>query len=225
MTLQMPTSSIIRPHGVIREGTVDDIPQMVDIHSRVFPDTLMANLGRDYLETYYQNVLTFSGGIVIVAQLDGNIAGFASGLVNPERFYRSVVRNSWKTAGYIVKGIFRNPGLLSVIPYSIGRVFRSTPRTSSQNTCELSFIAMRPETAGKGIGKELASEFLKRSREKGAEVVRLTTHAEHNDATNNFYAALGFKVTRTFRQCHGCLTNEYVYPTSVPHGSESSLCD
>jgi len=203
----------------LREATKEDIPEVVAIHSQVFPNTVMTQLGRNYLKDYYRKVLSFRGGIILVAEIDGVLMGFASGLIQPELFYRTIVKTGWKTVGYVLKGVFLKPRLLSVIPYSIARVFRSTPRTNQENTCEMSFIAMLPEAAGKGVGKELAIEFVKHSRERGATVVKLTTHAESNEATNNFYTSLGFTIHRTFRQCHGCLTNEYVFPTSIPRSS------
>ena len=194
-----------------------DIPALVDTHAAVFPETVMAKLGRGYLTAYYQRVRKFDDGIVVIAERDGKLVGFASGFIRPERFYRNMIGNAWSLIVPLITGLIRRPGLLQLVPYSVGRVFRSTPTPPTVSSCELAFIAVQPQAAGKGVGKELANQFLRTSWEKGAEFVRLTTHAESNEATNNFYASLGFRVQRTFRQCRGCLTNEYVYSRRHSH--------
>src|ERR1051325_1975268 len=111
---------------VIRDATLEDIPAILGVHEQAFPETVMVQLGRDYLKMYYRNGWQCDGTIALVAEIGNEIVGYASGSVQPEKFYRKMVRNSWRVAGTLLRGLMRRPSLLASVPYSIGRVFRST---------------------------------------------------------------------------------------------------
>jgi ribosomal protein S18 acetylase RimI-like enzyme len=70
-------------------------------------------------------------------------------------------------------------------------------------------IAVRPESAGKGIGKWLVEAFCKELANRGATAVCLTTDRDKNDQVNQFYQRLGFQLSQTFVTPEGRAMNEY----------------
>ena len=70
-------------------------------------------------------------------------------------------------------------------------------------------IAVKPDMAGKGVGRLLVTAFLEAMSRKGAAAVSLTTDRDSNDRTNRFYQELGFRIDRVFVTAEGRRMNEY----------------
>ena len=71
-------------------------------------------------------------------------------------------------------------------------------------------IAVHPEFQGRGVGTQLVEAFCQELAERGAPAVCLTTDRDNNEATNQFYQRLNFKLARSFITPEGRAMNEYV---------------
>ncbi|HWB85970.1 MAG TPA: GNAT family N-acetyltransferase [Bryobacteraceae bacterium] len=207
----------------IREATPNDIPGIVTIHQKAFSNFFLTKLGSEFLRKYYSLVLNYRSGIILVSEGQTVVSdsaglvsepqtvlhGFACGFVDPAEFYQLMWRTKLNFALPVLSALVLHPSLITKVLHGVQRIY--TPSSEwPVRSCELSSIAVTPETAGFGVGKILIRGFLTQARSMGARCVYLTTDADGNDAVNAFYLDVGFQHTRRFLQHEGRWMNEYV---------------
>jgi ribosomal protein S18 acetylase RimI-like enzyme len=193
----------------VRKACAEDLPGIVAIHQSAFSNFFLTRLGSDFLRKYYELVLSYHSGLILVVQGRGRLQGFACGFVDPSEFYQSMWHRRLAFAVPVLSALARHPSLVSKVLYGVRRIHAPAPEWPVRS-CELSSIAMAPERAGNGFGKTLIRAFLAEARAMDARCVYLTTDAEGNDAVNAFYRDVGFQHTRRFLQREGRWMNEYV---------------
>jgi ribosomal protein S18 acetylase RimI-like enzyme len=213
MTPTYPTNEHPSPidgrRGVVRIATTSDLPGIVEIHQKAFSHFFLTQLGSEFLRNYYALVLDYRSGIMLVSERPGVLEGFACGFVEPAEFYRLMWRSRRTFALPVLSALVRRPSLAAKVLSGVHRI--QTPESEwPARSCELSSIAVAPETSGTGLGKTLMRAFLAQARSMDAQCVYLTTDADGNDAVNAFYRDVGFKPTRRFLQRKGRWMNEYV---------------
>ncbi|HKE24419.1 MAG TPA: GNAT family N-acetyltransferase [Bryobacteraceae bacterium] len=194
--------------NVVRHAAVPDLPRIVEIHQRSFANFFLTRLGSEFLHRYYNLVLDYRSGIVLVSERQNALQGFACGFVDPADFYQRMWRARLTFAIPVLSALIRHPSLMMKVLYGVRRI-QSTASRWPERSCELSSIAVVPEKTGSGCGKALIESFLNKARSMDAHCVFLTTDAEGNDAANAFYRNVGFQQTRRFRQGGGRWMNEY----------------
>ena len=191
------------------QATTNDLPGIVDIHQKAFSHFFLTRLGSEFLRNYYGLVLDYRAGIMLVSEGPGALEGFACGFVDPAEFYQLMWRSRRIFALPVLSALVRHPSLATKVLYGVHRI--QTPASEwPARSCELSSIAVAPETSGNGLGKTLMRAFLAQARSMDAQCVYLTTDADGNDAANAFYRDVGFQPTRRFLQRKGRWMNEYV---------------
>lgn len=186
------------PAITLRQATSADLDEVVAVHVEAFPGFFLTQLGPAFLQGYYRAVLGFDAGCLLVAEMHGRVAGFVAGFADPCRFYSVFRRQPLTFAPAILAGLLRRPWLIARIFARIGAVLHRGRRTRDErgagNACELSSLAVDPRARHRGIGRKLVVAFVTEARERGLDVVRLTTDAQDNDRVNAFYAGLGFRL-------------------------------
>lgn len=201
-----------RPRGtpVIRNARPEDLEGIVAIHQKAFQHFFLTQLGPEFLRRYYAHVLRFPSGVILVSECGGSLNGFACGFGDPAKFYRSMWRHRLAFALPALRALFRNPSLAGHMISAVRRLQTSAIQAPVLS-CELSSIAVTPEAAGNGLGKELLRAFLEESWSRKARCVYLTTDAVGNEAANALYRDIGFQQSRCFQQPKGRWMNEYVF--------------
>lgn len=203
-------SDTVRPSSVVRTATTDDLASIVTIHQKAFRNFFLTGLGGDFLRKYYGLVLNYQLGIILVSESQQSaLEGFACGFVNPGAFYQLMWRTRLTFALPVLCALVLHPTLIPRVLYGVQRV-HSPAAEWPEWSCELSSIAITPQTSGNGFGKELIRAFLNQAHSMDARCVYLTTDAEGNDAANAFYRHVGFQYRRRFLQREGRWMNEYV---------------
>lgn len=217
----LPSTSREPVFGQVRPAKPTDLRAVAQVHVDSFPGFFLAALGPGVMRAYYELVLRYDQGILLLAESEGGVAGFVSGVVDAKRFYRVLAANKWRFALLVLMRLASRPGLVSRLLVNRRRLVRPEPpaHSLSEKTCELSAVAVRPEFAGKGLGKKLIRAFLEMARCKKATDVYLTTDARDNDAVNAIYQRLKFRLARTFDAPGRRPMNEYVL--SIPADGES----
>jgi ribosomal protein S18 acetylase RimI-like enzyme len=186
----------------------DDLPQVVDVHLKSFPGFFLTFLGHSFLALLYRNMQSDPESVVWVASSDGEIEGFVAGVMHQSGFYQRLIkRQKWAFAAAALGALLRRP---SIAPRLL-RALRQPAEAqhASAEACLMS-IAVRPESEGKGIGKQLVTAFCQELARRGVPGVCLTTDQDDNDRVNRFYQRLGFRLSRTFITPEGRAMNEYV---------------
>ncbi len=200
--------------SVVRNAAPKDLDAIVGIHQRAFGEFFLTQMGSSFLRMYYQFVLNYHAGILLVGEKHGAISGFVCGFADPAKFYQSMWLNRRDFALPALAALVRHPLLAANILQSVRRIQTSAAQ-GSQRSCELSSIAVVPELSGNGLGKTLLRSFLSESWSKLAEYVYLTTDASANDIANKLYCDVGFRQSRCFLQRKGRWMNEYVFHRSA----------
>jgi glycosyltransferase involved in cell wall biosynthesis/ribosomal protein S18 acetylase RimI-like enzyme len=206
-----PHTSLKRPlaGSIIRSATTRDLHDIVTIHRKAFDQFFLTRLGPGFLRMYYELVLGYRAGIVLVSEKHGILNGFVCGFVDPAEFYRLMWRHRRALAAPAMRAVLRRPWLAVNVMHAVRRLQTSAEQWPPKS-CELSSIAVAPEEAGNGLGKTLLRAFLDHSWSKRAQSVYLTTDAEANERANALYREMGFRQSRRFLQRKGRWMNEYV---------------
>jgi colanic acid biosynthesis glycosyl transferase WcaI len=195
----------------IRPARRIDLDAIVEIHTAAFRGFTLSDFGPEFLRRHYELVLDYEQCILQVAEAGGRIEGFVAGFVNPKAFYAELKRNKWRLMLPVLKAVPRRPWLVTRLVRVIlrGRSFMSRPETQEERFCELASVAVRPLSAGRGIGRTLVQALVEEARKRAARKVYLTTDAKDNRATNKFYQSLGFRLAETFLTPNRRVMNEY----------------
>ena|SRR5215469_3780122 len=192
----------------VRQASAVDICDIVEVHQKAFRHFFLTQMGSGFLQRYYELVLRYEAGIMLVGVHQSRVQGFACGFVNPAEFYRLMYRNLFRFLPPGISALFRNPSLLTGVLRGAKRIHHAASRETEQE-CELSSIAVSPTAARGGLGMKLARAFVSQAWAMNAGSVCLSTDAHGNEAANSLYERAGFQRTRQFLQHHGRWMNEY----------------
>ncbi|HMB03211.1 MAG TPA: GNAT family N-acetyltransferase [Isosphaeraceae bacterium] len=172
-----------------------DHTAIAGVHRSAFPGFFLTRMGAPFLAAYYGIVADFPGGILLVAEDGGRLAGFVSGFLDPCRFYEAMSAARGRLLWPTLRGVLRDPLLLPLILANRRRVGDAArpEGPGAALDCELSSIAVHPDAQGKGLGRELVRSFFDAAAERGARSVLLTTDDLNNDRAHEFYRGLGFE--------------------------------
>jgi ribosomal protein S18 acetylase RimI-like enzyme len=190
-----------------RPAAAADLGPIARLHTLAFRGFFLTKMGLPFLIRYYRTVLEYEGGLLLVAEASGSIAGFVAGFSRPAAFYRLLRRRAFSLAVAMAPALLRHPPL---IPRAIADFKRTGGNRPKDDECwaELSSVAVNPAVSGQGIGHTLVKAFVRAAAKRGAAAVRLTTDAVNNEAVNRFYRQLGFELTGTFEATPGRYLNE-----------------
>jgi ribosomal protein S18 acetylase RimI-like enzyme len=193
----------------LRSMAEADVPAVVDVHRRSFPDFFLTFLGPRFLRLLYREILREDGrGAFVAEDGAGRVVGFVAGVDRQVGFYRRLARRRWPAfALAAAAAALRRP---STIPRLFRALGRSKAGREAAAQALLMSIAVAPEVEGRGVGRALVAEFIEAMKRRGAAAVSLATDREGNDRVNRFYLGLGFRVARTYPTPEGRRMNEYV---------------
>lgn len=184
--------------GVVRDFRPEDLRQVVAIDEVAMKGFMMTRLGSAFMSQYYTIIATYPRCIFLVAELPGGaLGGFAAGYMWPKEFESHVAMANHKLLAAALPALLRRP-------IAASRLARGTKRSEADEwtdatvdpaRCELAAIAVHPGTARRGIGRSLATAFIKRAVDMDADEIRLTS-AANNEVANRFYHSLGFQIAR-----------------------------
>jgi ribosomal protein S18 acetylase RimI-like enzyme len=199
--------SVVSPYN-IRPMSPDDLPQIVGIHLESFPGFFLTFLGHDFLTVLYKSMQSDPESVVLIAFSNGQIEGFIAGVTHQSGFYQRLIKKQkWSFAVAALGALLRRPAIAPRLLRALRRP--ADAQRASAEACLMS-IAVRPESAGKGIGERLVEAFCQELAERGVHAVCLATDRDNNDHVNHFYQGLGFRLSRTYITPEGRAMNEYV---------------
>ena len=205
------SASLVRKFetGSIRRAETSDMDQIVDVHTKAFPDSFLTLLGPRFLTFYYRLLWSDPGGILLVHENLRRIDGFVAGFLRPKEFYLRMRKTRWAMLRSLAVALKDQPSLAGRVFYHVRRLMLGKTR-EHRDEAELSSLAVDPQAWGGGIGRSLVLVFLETAWSAGAHSIYLTTDATENTRTNLFYQRLGFQLRACFVQYRGRLLNEYV---------------
>jgi len=214
---------------LIRTATHDDIQAVARVHAAAFPDAFMTELGLRFLAAYYLTVLEYPLGVVLIEGPAGRVSGFAAAVAEPGVFYRQL-RNGWtRLLQAATRPLVANPLLalragLKGLRSPRRQTYRPTNIPDSR-LCELTSIGVSPDERRAGVGTTLVAAVIQWARDRGCDLLYLSTDKHENAPANEFYQALGFEVVEVRRREGGRVMAYYARHLGMAEPTAADLYD
>ena len=176
----------------LRPMLADDVPSVVSLHQRAFPTFFASQLGPGFLRAFYSEGVNRGEPAHVALDGQGKVAGFVMGSVVQRTFFRSLAMRRFPALALVtLRAVARSPRVL-------GRLARMSVKPvrvqDPPATATLMFIAVGDDLRGLGAGKLLVEEFVRDVASRGVRRVELVTLRDANEATNDFYRTVGFRL-------------------------------
>lgn len=185
---------------IIREGRLDDIDSIVDVHVAAFPDFFLTTLGSKFLGVMYRIFLSSSENAFVVCEMDGRLAGFAVGLMKSSGAdFRLAFRFLPELVLALMPSLLRHPLHLGRRIFS--RLIKDEGRISiPRDALILRSLGVNPEMRRNGVARRLLGAVEEIAKNKNAKSIALTTDAVQNEHAVQFYVTQGYQELGRFKQ-------------------------
>jgi ribosomal protein S18 acetylase RimI-like enzyme len=171
----------------IRLAAPPDAQEIAGIHCRQIPWGLLTQMGQEFVAAFYEALIRSPSGFALVAEREGRLVGFASGVADWRRFFREFLRgHPWLFAVSALRSLRagRWRRLLETSRYA------AAPQLPQ---AELVSVAVDPDLRGAGVGAELVQRTLAEFAARGVPTVRVTAGVG-NAPANRLYQRAGFRL-------------------------------
>lgn len=186
------------------------LSQVVTVHMQAFPSFFLTFLGPRFLKQFYNSFTEDPMGVGFVA-IDGttkDVVGVVVGPLTPAGYFKRLLKRKWCAFCLAsISAVLRRP---TTIKRLFRAVFYRGQAPDGPERSLLSSIAVDPNAQGRGVGKQLVHAWVDEVRRQGSKGVFLTTDAVDNDATNQFYQALGWTIEANYESPEGRKMIRYV---------------
>jgi GNAT superfamily N-acetyltransferase len=195
---------------IVTAATANDIRDIVSIHREAFPDFFLTSLGERFLLRFYSAVVRDPVALSFVGKVNGSVAGFVVGTVQPTSFFRKLLLK--EGAGFCMDAA----GALLRRPWFVGRrllrglTYRGEAPQMRNNAALVSSIAVLPAATGKGLAGALLNAFCEAAGNRGASTVYLLTDRDYNSSANRFYLKAGFTLDTELTRSEKRPMNRYI---------------
>jgi glycosyltransferase involved in cell wall biosynthesis/ribosomal protein S18 acetylase RimI-like enzyme len=189
----------------IRAARPVDAARMARLHALTHPEAFLPQLGERFLEVLYRAHVQEPVGVALVAEVQGRMVGYSTGILSTRVFRRRFLRRYALPAGIAAIPRLARPALLRRL-LDLGRyphLVRDLPEA------EWTFIALDPDAHARGLGTALGREVLRALEARGAREVK-TFVARDNEASNRMVRRLGFEARGEIAMHDGRPSNVYV---------------
>ena len=182
---------------IIRKATLNDVSQIVEIHSDAFEDFFLTSLGPMFLNFYYGAFLrNKETGMFCVVEND-EILGFSAVTKYCSGFNSKLLKENLFRFGWVgLKLLFTRPDALLRLIKNFTK--KSESVNEPEDYAELYSIGVSKIAQGRGVGKVLLTateEFLIKN---GVYKVSLTTDFYNNESAIAFYSKMGYSILYDF---------------------------
>ena len=185
------------------------ITTLAKLHMTAFPKFFLTQLGLPFLKTLYRGYMEDENSGILVAEINGKLAGFIAYSNEYSKFYKGLLkRHLIRFAACSLLAVIRHPSFCKRL---LGAFRKSDEVKKEDAYVELASICVHPKAGGKGIGSRLIDKLKDITVFTAYKYINLETDACDNDAVNNFYLRNGFQLARSYVTAEGRKMNEYRY--------------
>lgn len=196
----------------IRELDIADdgyITTLSKLHMAVFVDFFLTQLGLPFLKTLYRGYIEDENSGILVAEINGDLAGFIAYSDEYSNFYKGLIKRCLPRFAFCsMIAVIRHP---SFVKRLLGAFKKSNEVKKEESYVELASICVNPNIGCRGIGSKLIDKLKEITDFSVYEYINLETDACNNDAVNKFYIKNGFRLARSYVTTEGRKMNEYRY--------------
>lgn len=200
----------------IQQASLQQVPQIVDIHLATFPGFFLSFLGPGFLARLYRGFIEHEKSELLAAVDDehGELMGFAAYSTNLGGLYRHLLKTGLiPLAWYAFLAFLRRP---SSLPRLLRALKQPKESARPEEYAILSSIGTAPAYKRKGVGSALLTTIKDRLDYHQVAYLTLETDALNNDSGNAFYLSNGFALHGVRETPEGRKMNEYRYRPGEP---------
>lgn len=195
--------------NVLDKTDTDYIQKISKLHMVAFSDFFLTQLGLPFLKTLYKGYLEDDNSGIIVAEINGKLAGFIAYSNEYSKFYKGLLkRRLIQFAFCSLLAVIRHPSFFKRL---LGAFRKSDDAKKEEPYVELASICVNPKAEGRGIGSKLIDKLKDITDFAIYSYINLETDACDNDSVNKFYMKNGFKLARSYVTPEERKMNEYRY--------------
>jgi glycosyltransferase involved in cell wall biosynthesis/ribosomal protein S18 acetylase RimI-like enzyme len=183
----------------LRRAVAEDTPHLARLHADALPDAFMSRLGRPFLARFYRALVADPDSVVVAAEREGSVVGFAAASVSTRDFTRRFALRHGLPAALAALRPSRVRGVLESARYASG----GTPGA------ELVTVVVDPAHRRRGIARALVESARRGLDELGATELRVFT-SPSNDGMNGLAVRLGFRPSAPVEVHDGVTSNVWV---------------
>jgi ribosomal protein S18 acetylase RimI-like enzyme len=189
----------------IRQSKAADAPALAKLHRDALPDAFLSGLGSGFLQVLYRALATDTESVAVVAERDGAIVGFVTGVPSVRRFYRRFFLRHAARAAVAAAPVVLRPGVLRRM-----RETATYPQgLSGLPEAELLSIAVVGAARRSRVATELVTRLFADLAGRGVEEVKVVVSAGNLPA-NRFYERVGFRLAGSTEVHQGDVSNVWV---------------
>jgi ribosomal protein S18 acetylase RimI-like enzyme len=214
--------------GRIMEMNAQQAVQVAAIHARVLPESIYSELGRPFLEYYYERLRRNRDFLCLVhAMDDGTVTGFlASSAAAGEVFFRQMATDGLRLGATLTRIVASDAAKLMTLGRAARFLLRDRPRFPVTADGEVLSLAVLPEYRATeavpggvrpttfferyrvSVGVDLFRATVDALAARGARDLKIMT-ATDNAASNRFYTKVGCQLVATNYPIFGHPSNLY----------------
>ena len=174
----------------------EHVARVADLHCRALPGLLSA-MGPTAAGAFYEGYLASPRCVAFVDAHDGVVRGFVLGSGDPEGMRRDALRaNILGILRGMAVSVLRRPSVLRLL---VGGAAALSAGGYDPRAPELTYIAVREDARGAGVGSALLAAFHFALRAQGIGRYELSVEADNHGAVT-FYESRGLRQAGTYRQ-------------------------
>lgn len=196
----------------LRVMGLHDVPEVVRLHRANLAQGFFVELGEKFLSRYYRTYLTSPAAAALVAEVDGELAGFLVGSIDTDLHRRHVVSlERWRLARAGAASLLRRPDLTAKFVRTRAQRYAHHLRSpadppdttaTARRTGMLNHVAVARGRRRCGVGSLLVAGYVDIARVHGVERLQLQTELD-NVAAQRLYAGLGWQPQEPVRDVDG----------------------
>lgn len=200
--------------GVVRAGTLGDVPAVARLHSEGIPQGFLVTLGQRFLARLYRRVIRSDRAFLLVTADDLGITGFVAVTEDTHDFYREfLVRDGAPAAAAAAPAVARAPRhVWETLHYgTAGTGEGDGTGRGALPPAEILTVAVAPRAQGHGLGSRLVAGATAELAARGIHAARVVT-ASGNEAALRMYEKAGFARVHTTELHRGTRQEVLVWP-------------
>lgn len=171
---------------VVRKARLTDAPAIAALHRRRLSFGLLSQFGEEFVTRFYVSMLRSPLGFAFVAEQDGRVIGFTTGVTDWRRFSRAFLRTHLGMVARALLTVLRDGRwrrLLETLRYA---------RATDLPPAEFVSMAVEKDFEGTGVAALLTRTLFAEFTARGITTLRITTGSA-NTRSMRFFEKLGLQ--------------------------------